>query len=74
MTAVAEHLLKDALSLSPVERAEMINRLFQSFDQNQNSRVDAAWAKEIESRIDAYDNGEISASPAEEVFERINRG
>ena len=74
MTAVAEHLLKDALNLPPVERAEMINRLFQSFDRNQDSRVDAAWASEIESRIEAYENGKISASSAEDVFARINRG
>jgi putative addiction module component (TIGR02574 family) len=73
MTAIAEHVLKDALDLSPVERAELIERLFQSFDRSQDRRVDAAWAAEIESRIDAYDNGKIKASPAEEVFARINR-
>lgn len=73
MTATAEHILKDALDLSPVERAELIERLFQSFDRSQDRRVDAAWATEIESRIDAYDKGKINASSAEDVFARINR-
>lgn len=73
MTATAEHVLKDALDLPPVERAELIERLFQSFDRSQDRRVDAAWATEIESRIDAYEKGKINSSPAEDVFARINR-
>jgi len=73
MTATADHVLKDALDLSPVERAELIERLFQSFDRSQDRRTDTVWVKEIESRIDAYDKGKIKASPAEDVFARINR-
>jgi putative addiction module component (TIGR02574 family) len=73
MTATAEQVLKDALELPPVDRAELIERLFHSFDSTSNARVDSLWAAEIESRIDAYDKGEIAASSAEEVFARINR-
>ncbi len=32
MTIVAERIFKDALALLPVERAELIEKLFQSFD------------------------------------------
>jgi len=35
--------------------------------------IDAAWAKEAEGRIDAYERGEIEAAPAEEVFNEIDR-
>jgi putative addiction module component (TIGR02574 family) len=73
MTAVAERIFKDALGLLPVERAELIEKLFQSFDPPANSKVDAAWAEEVESRMDAYDRGEIKASSAEDVFARINQ-
>lgn len=73
MTAVAEHVFKDALNLSPVERAELIERLFQSFDHSIDHPVDTVWKTEIESRIDAYDNGRIEASSAEEVIKRINQ-
>jgi len=73
MTVTAERVLKEALGLPPVERAELIERLFQSFDPSADHRTDAAWSGEIESRIDAYDAGEIAAFPAEDVLARINR-
>ncbi|HSR36242.1 MAG TPA: addiction module protein, partial [Desulfurivibrionaceae bacterium] len=73
MTATAEQILKQALGLPPIDRAELIERLFQSFDQSADRRVDAAWSGEIESRIDAYDEGKITASAAEDVMARINR-
>ena len=73
MTVVAERVLKDALDLLPVEKAELIERLFQSFDHSGDSHIDEAWAVEVESRFDAHDKGLLSASPAEEVFARINQ-
>ena len=73
MTAVAERIFNDALDLLPVERAELIEKLFQSFDCAARNAVDAAWAEEVESRFDAYDRGEIKASSAEDVFARINQ-
>ena len=62
MTAVAERILNDALGLLPVERAELIEKLFQSFDRSVSRKIDAAWAEEVESRIDAYRRGEVKAS------------
>ena len=47
MTASAECVLKDALDLLPIERAEIIEKLFQSFDRSKNKEIDAAWAVEI---------------------------
>ena len=73
MTATAEKIMNDALSLTPVERAEMIERLFQSFDNPRKDEIEAAWATEFESRLDAYKEGKIKASPVEEVMARINR-
>jgi len=73
MTVVAERIFKDALDLLPVERAELIEKLFQTFDRSANSNVDAVWAQEVESRIDAYERGEIKASSVEDVFARINQ-
>ena len=71
MTAVAEKITESALELPPVDRAELIERLFVSFDSSPKSKVDEMWATEIESRIDAFDAGKISASSADEVFKRI---
>lgn len=73
MTAAAEKIMNDALELPPVERAELIERLFQSFDAPHKTQIDVAWAAEFESRLDAYKEGKIKASPVEDVMERINR-
>lgn len=71
MTAIAEKVMESALDLSPVDRAELIERLFFSFDKAAENPVDKAWKIEVESRIDAYNAGKIEASHADEVFNRI---
>ena len=71
MTAGAEKVMKTALKLSPVDRAELIERLYLSFDVVAERPVDKAWGAEVESRIDAYDAGKIDASSVGDVFERI---
>lgn len=73
MTATTEKLLNAVLALPPIERAELIQRLFQSFDPSEDTHIDTAWTNEIESRIEAYDKGLLTASPAEDVLARINQ-
>ena len=73
MTVTTKKVFNDALALPPIERAELIQRLFQSFDVPEDNRIDTAWTEEIESRIEAYDKGLLTASPAEDVLARINR-
>ncbi len=50
-----------ALAMSPLEKAVLIDKLFQSFDQENQKAVDQVWASEAESRIEAYEAGKISA-------------
>jgi putative addiction module component (TIGR02574 family) len=66
-------VLTDALALAPIERAELIEELFFSFDRSSRKRLDQLWAKEAESRIDAFERGEFAAIPAEEVFSKLNQ-
>jgi putative addiction module component (TIGR02574 family) len=73
MPTTTQAILKQALRLDPVERAELIEKLFHSFDKAPDSKVDALWAKEAESRIDAHDAGQLCADSAKAVFERINK-
>jgi len=73
MTTTARQLFQEALRLNPIERAELIEELFHSFDHTGDRRADAAWADETESRIDAYETGSISADSAEAVLARINQ-
>lgn len=62
----------EALKLAPVQRAELIESLLASFDP-MRGEVDKLWADEAERRIEAYDQGKLKASPASEVFDRIEK-
>ena len=49
-----DNLLKEALSLKPVEKADLIDKLLSSLDKP-DKEIDKLWAKEVENRINAYD-------------------
>ena len=74
MSPQADRVLLDALKLSPVERAELIEKLLASFSFPDRKAIDELWAAEAEDRIDAYERGEIKSKTAAEVFGRIERG
>jgi putative addiction module component (TIGR02574 family) len=71
MTARAEQVLTEALSLPPSERAQLAERLFSSLDISQEE-LDRLWAQEADSRIDAYDRGDIKAISASDVFKNLS--
>ena len=73
MTTQTQRVLEKAIHLPPVERAELVEQILSSFDFPSRNEIDALWAKEAEDRIDAYDRGEIKATPASQVFERIDK-
>ena len=74
MSPHADRILLDALKLSPLERAELIEKLLASFSFPDRPAIDERWAAEAENRIDAYERGETGSRPASEVFARIERG
>lgn len=67
------NLLKEALKLPPVERAELVENLLSSFEFRSRKIIDTLWAQEVEDRIDAFERGEIPAIPAEQVFAEIEK-
>ena len=69
----SQDVLNEALALKPMERTELIDALLKSFGPGQDARVTDAWKREVESRIDAYEAGELVDDSAEAMFERINR-
>lgn len=73
MTRESENALEEALHLPPIERAEIVEKLLSSFEFSDRNVVDELWAKEAESRIDAYERGEIGAIPAKDVFEKVEQ-
>lgn len=73
MSRQSEQVLAEALDLPPIERAEIVEKLLSSFEFSERKTIDELWAQEAESRIDAYERGEISAITAREVFEKIEQ-
>jgi putative addiction module component (TIGR02574 family) len=73
MSTASKQVFQAALGLTPTERAELIDQLLQSFDPKADTGAADAWRMEAESRIDAFDAGELQADTAEAVFERIDR-
>ena len=71
MTGRAEQVLTAALSLPPSERAQLAERLFSSLYISQEE-LDRLWAQEADSRIDAYDRGDIKAISASDVFKNLS--
>ena len=73
MSKLRKQIFEKALKLPPTERAELIENLLTSFEFPSRKTIDDLWAKEVESRIDAFEKGEISATPAKVVFEEIEK-
>jgi putative addiction module component (TIGR02574 family) len=69
----AEHILAEALELSPVARAELVENILSSFEFQARKTIDALWAQEAEARIDAFERGEMSAIPAKDIFAEIEK-
>lgn len=55
-------------ALSPDERSRLVDLLLESLHEAPTSVVEAAWEDEIESRLAAYDRGDVTAVDAAEVF------
>ncbi len=67
--AAPKDLLQKILALSPKEKAEVVDKLLSSLDET-DPEIDKLWAKEAESRIDAYEQGGLKAVSLEKVMEK----
>ena len=65
----AESIFREALTLKPFEKARLIDKLISDLDRS-DKKVDQLWAREVEDRITAYDQGKISAISLEDVLEK----
>ena len=64
-------LAKEALQLSPFERAQIIDALWQSLDPAEQECVDRAWLGESRDRLQAFRTGELKAVDGEETLRSI---
>ena len=64
-----DNIFKEALTLRPSEKAQLIDKLISSLDKP-DKEISELWAKEAENRIDAYDQGKLKAVSLEKVLQK----
>jgi len=64
-------LKEEALKLSPFERAQLIDALWQSLDPVEQQAIDQAWTEESKDRLDAYRRGEVEALDGESALSEL---
>lgn len=67
-----DKLLKEVLSLNPLEKANIIDELIKSLDEPDKS-IDQLWIEEAENRIDEYEKGQLKSVSVNEVFSKYKR-
>ena len=67
--ATPKDILEEAISLQPLEKAELVDSLIASLDKSDNA-LDQLWAKEAESRLAAYKKGELKSISLSEVLSK----
>jgi hypothetical protein len=72
MNASAKSILLQAIQLPAVERAGLVDELFETLHETDAS-LDALWLQEAESRIAAYRTGELDSTDARNVFSELGK-
>lgn len=73
MSVLLAELEQQARTLSPDERARLAEVLLESLHDTSMSEIETEWQREIESRVAAYDRGEVQTYSAEDVFADARR-
>lgn len=72
MPTNTQQILKEALELPTIERANLADHLLSSLDQP-DERIDTLWREEVENRINAYRLGKIRTVSLKEVLAKYNK-
>ena len=73
MTAAAEMVLQDALSLPLEDRSSIAARLIDSVDEGEDIKPSPAWRAEIDRRIESIRDGSAKLISHDEVMEGVRR-
>ena len=73
MTAADNELLQAVLALPEADRWQFVDALLATLPPESEAPLDEAWLKEIRHRSAEYDAGRMTASPWEEVRERVRQ-
>lgn len=73
MSKATDDILTNAMRLSPTERAELAAALLASLDGEPEEAVEAAWAVEIQRRVERVRSGTAKGRSWTDVRERLER-
>ena len=68
-----EQLAEEALALPTEQRALLADRLVESLDAGEVSRLDQLWAAEAKRRRDEVRQGRVQTIPGDEALARVRR-
>lgn len=67
--ATPEDILKEAISLRPLDQAKLVDQLIAVLDAPA-PELDKLWADEAESRLDAFKRGKLKSIALEDVLSK----
>jgi putative addiction module component (TIGR02574 family) len=73
MSASANKVFEEALSLPSDERASLVEKLLTSLNLPIQAEIDRLWAEEAERRVSQIERGDVELIPGDEVFANIRR-
>ncbi len=68
MSPEMKKIYEEAKQLPPAERAELLERIIESFDDDPGDEIQKEWANEAERRLALHKGGDGVALTEEEVF------
>ena len=68
-----EQIAAEALTLPSEQRALLADRLVESLDAAEVSRIDRLWATEAKRRRDEVRDGSVKTIPGDEALARVRR-
>lgn len=71
-TLLKNDIIRAILLMPPIDRIEIINKVFDDFNLEIDEDCEKLWAEESERRIAGFLDGSIEAFSMDEVFTQIN--
>ncbi len=73
MTAIANKVFDEALSLPSDERVSLVEKLLTSLNLPIQAEIDRLWVEEAERRVSQIERGDVELISGDEVFAKIRR-
>lgn len=67
-----EELFTEAMNLSPIDKAKLVEYVLSSFNFQDRKDIDEAWSIEAEGRVRAINNGEMKTISIKDVFSSLD--